>query len=64
MAQIVTENSRPQFATVRYKVMEQSECVQNPQEIIIKCNMGMSGLSSKIRVLNVKKKEKETGIRS
>lgn len=62
MAQIVTQNSRPQFATVRYKVMDQAQCVKNPQGVIEKCCMDISALSSQIKVLNVKKKDKEPGI--
>ena len=62
MAQIITQNSRPQFATVRYKVMNQAECLENPKGTVEKCYMDSGRLDSRIRVLNIKKKEKEPGI--
>ena len=62
MAQIITQNSRPQFATVRYKVMNQAECLENPKGTVEKCYMDAGRLDSRIRVLNIKKKEKEPGI--
>jgi len=62
MAQIITQNSRPQFATVRYKVMNQAECLENPKGTVERCYMDAGRLDSGIRVLNIKKKEKEPGI--
>jgi len=62
MAQIVTQNSRPQFATVRYKVMNQAECIENSKGIVEKCYVDTGRLNSRIKVLDVRKKEKEPGI--
>lgn len=62
MAQIITQNSRPQFATVRYKVMNQAACVGNPGGIVESCYVDAGKLKSKIRVIDVRKKEKEAGI--
>ena len=49
MAQIVISNSRPQFATVRYKVMDKAKKVPNPEGKITVCNatelMVRSGIS-------------------
>ena len=62
MAQIITQNSRPQFATVRYKVMNQAECVENPKGTVETCYADAGKLDSRIKVLNIRKKEKEPGI--
>lgn len=49
MAQIVIANSRPQFATVRYKVMDKAKRVSNPTGKVTVCNttelMVRSGIS-------------------
>ena len=49
MAQIVISNSRPQFATVRYKVMDKAKKVPNPTGKVTICNttelMVRSGIS-------------------
>ena len=49
MAQIVIANSRPQFATVRYKVMDKAKKVPNPAGKVTLCNatelMVRSGIS-------------------
>ena len=62
MAQIITPNSRPQFATVRYKVMDQAECVDNPRGTVEESFLDESRLKSKIKVLQVLHKEKLPGI--
>jgi electron transfer flavoprotein alpha subunit len=62
MAQIVTSSSRPQFATVRYKVMNQAVPVENLEGIIEKCRINADRLNSKIKVLDVRKKEKQPSI--
>lgn len=62
MAQIITRNNRPQFATVRYKVMNPADCVSDPKGTIEKCLVDKSLLDSRIKVLNVRKKEKEPDI--
>ncbi len=62
MAHIFTPNHRPQFATVRYKIFDAPEKVENLEGKIITCDIEKEKLTSKIKVLNVKKKEKEEGI--
>lgn len=62
MAQIVTPNSRPQLATVRYKVMTVPERSEDAKGEIIKCEINKENLKSKITALDVKKKNKDVGI--
>lgn len=62
MAQIVTPNSRPQLATVRYKVMTAPERSEGVKGEIIKCEIKKENLKSKITALDVKKKNKDVGI--
>ena len=62
MAQIITPNSRPQFATVRYKVMDKAPCVENPQGTVVHMTAGKKKLKSKINVIKVTPKEKQPGI--
>ncbi len=61
MAQIVTENHRPQFCTARYKVFDSPERGERSGEIIPQ-SIDSSLLNSKINVLEVVKKEKEASI--
>lgn len=62
MAQIITPNSRPQLATVRYKVMLAPERSEDVNGQIIRCTIEDEKLASNIEVLEVFKKEAETGI--
>lgn len=62
MAQIVTLNNRPQFSTVRYKVMSAPERTEAVSGEIIECNVNESKLSSNIKVLKITKKEIEESI--
>ena len=62
MAQIVTPNSRPQLATVRYKVMSALERTSEVTGEVIRCEIGYEKLKSNIRVLDVHKKSKEKEI--
>lgn len=52
MAQIGITRSRPQFATVRYRVMDKAEKVQNPTGEIILCPMNDQMANSRIRILS------------
>lgn len=61
MAQIITPNSRPQFATVRYKVMDRASCVENPQGAVVHMTISRK-LKSRINVIKVTPKEKQPGI--
>lgn len=62
MAQIVTPNQRPQFCTVRYKIMTASERQQEKNGEIIRGKVDSEKLKSNIKVLNTVKKEKEEDI--
>lgn len=62
MAQIVTPNSRPQMATVRYKVMTAPKRQAGTNGEIIHCSINKNKLSSGIKVINIEEKDKEVGI--
>ncbi|HCX63653.1 MAG TPA: electron transfer flavoprotein subunit alpha [Eubacteriaceae bacterium] len=53
MAQILTTNSRPQFATVRYKVMDAPQKKQEASGEIIRCQVPQEMVDSKIEVKDV-----------
>jgi len=61
MAHIVTPNTRPQFATVRYKVFSLAEKT-SPTGKVTFCTIPKEKLVSQIRVLQVKPKEKVKSI--
>lgn len=58
MAQIVTQNSRPQFCTVRYKVFSAPELLEQPVGKVEMMDIEMDKLVSAIEVLEVIKKDK------
>lgn len=62
MAHIHTPNHRPQFATVRYKIFNAPEKVENPSGKITMCLIDEEKLKSKIDVLKINEKDKEVGI--
>lgn len=62
MAEIHTPNNRPQIATVRYKVMNAPERSTDETGEIIEKTIDDSLLISKIKILDVKQKEKVSGI--
>jgi electron transfer flavoprotein alpha subunit len=62
MARIVTTRTRPQFATVRYKVMEPAVCVDRPAGAVIRGEIRPDRLESRIRVVEVVAKEKQENI--
>lgn len=62
MAQIITPNHRPQFATVRYKVMSTAQRSDEATGNVILCQIDEEKLASGIKVLGVEKKEAETSI--
>ncbi len=62
MAHIHTPNHRPQFATVRYKIFSAPECVDESDGKITACKIAKHKLASKIKVLEVKRKEKVKAI--
>lgn len=52
MAQIAISKSRPQFATVRYRVMDAAEPVKQPAGEIVNCQVSDSMAASRIRILS------------
>lgn len=62
MAQIVTPNSRPQLATVRYNVMSAPERSENESGEVVKLSLRREKLNSNINVLGVVPKSKEKEI--
>lgn len=62
MAQIVTSKSRPQFATVRYKVMTKAERINDPKGMVENCCVKEEKLHSGIKVISVRKREREPEI--
>ena len=61
MAQIVTTHSRPQFATVRYKVMDAAERTK-PHGEVVECAVTDNMLASGIEVVSTTVMEKVKGI--
>ncbi|MTI65783.1 MAG: electron transfer flavoprotein subunit alpha [Firmicutes bacterium] len=62
MAHIHTPNHRPQFATVRYKIFSAPEKLDKAKGKINLCSIDKEKLTSRIKVLDIKKKEKKKGI--
>lgn len=62
MAHIFTPNTRPQFATVRYKVFSPPQKTDSPTGKLTYCTIAKEKLASQIRVLQVKPKEKVKSI--
>lgn len=54
MAQIAIANSRPQFATVRYRVMDRAEKVENPTGEVVMCHATDEMARSRIKILSSK----------
>ena len=52
MAQIVIDRSRPQFATVRYKIMDKAEKLENPTGKVTICPVSDRMVKSRIEVLS------------
>ena len=61
MAQIITAHTRPQFATVRYKVMDSAKKIGRAGEIIHKKTTAEM-LKSDMEVIRIQKKEKKQSI--
>jgi len=62
MAHIHTPKHRPQFATVRYKIFNAPERMEKKSGELTFCDIDDDKLSSKINVIEVKKKEKVKSI--
>ncbi|MCD7820720.1 MAG: electron transfer flavoprotein subunit alpha [Clostridiales bacterium] len=52
MAQILIANSRPQFATVRYRVMDRAKRVDKPTGIVARCKVTEAMVHSGIEVIS------------
>lgn len=62
MAQIITPNHRPQFATVRYKIFNAPERSHQATGKVTVCQVPGDKLNSAIRVLKINEKEVEENI--
>ncbi|MCE5328745.1 FAD-binding protein [bacterium] len=62
MAKIVTPNSRPQLATVRYKIMTAPARTEKTSGKITVCSMDVDKFKSNVDVIKVTKKEPEENI--
>ncbi len=62
MAQILITNSRPQFATVRYRVMDAAKKVSNPTGKVIICKVPADMTKSRIEVISSEVLPKKTRI--
>ncbi|KAB3526765.1 electron transfer flavoprotein subunit alpha [Alkaliphilus serpentinus] len=62
MAQIITPNHRPQFATVRYKIFNAPEKSEVVKGKITSCSLPNEKLESKINILQINQKEAEESI--
>ncbi len=62
MARIVTPDTRPQFATVRYKVFDAPEKVSEPKGEAVRKDVKEEWLRSHQEILNITEKPKETDI--
>ncbi len=64
MAEILTTNTRPQLATVRYKVMNAPERSKEAKGEVIPLEVPAAKLKARMEVLGIIKKEKEKTIES
>lgn len=62
MAQIITSRTRPQFATVRHKVMEKADCLRKPGGEIVQCQVKPERLQSRLKVIRTAPREKQENI--
>ncbi len=62
MATIITPKSRPQMATVRYKMFPEAEKVESPEGEIIEKSFDIEGLTDRIRVLEFQEAEEQVSI--
>ncbi len=62
MAQIAIAKSRPQFATVRYRVMDQAKKAPHPAGEVIACKVTEEMVSSRIEILSAQVVEKKKSL--
>ncbi len=58
MAHILTDNHRPQFATVRYKIFDMPDRKDTHDGKVVKCTIDTSKLTTRVNVLSINHKEK------
>ena len=62
MAQISITRSRPQFATVRYRVMDRAAKVENPAGEIVRCRVTDEMTYSRIQILSSQVIDRQKGL--
>lgn len=62
MAQIAITRSRPQFATVRYRVMDRAAKVEHPTGEIVQCEVTDAMASSRIKIISSEIIEKQKSL--
>ncbi len=62
MAQIAISHSRPQFATVRYRVMDMAKRVEKPWGSLVKCRVTEEMVKSRIKILSSQVIEKKKSL--
>ena len=62
MAQIITPDSRPQFATVRYKIFDAPEKVKEVKGETVYKEIKEEWFTSHVKILDIKEKPRETDI--
>lgn len=62
MATIITPNSRPQMATVRYKMFPEAKKVEKPTGAIIKKTVDMGKLTDRIRIVGFEEASEQVSI--
>lgn len=62
MAQIVNPNRRPQFCTVRYKIFNSPEKVEEPKGEVVRVEIKQEWLKSNTEILKIEEKPRELDI--
>ena len=62
MAQIAITRSRPQFATVRYRVMDRASRVEQPSGEIVRCQVSDAMVRSRIQILSSQVIDRRKGL--
>ncbi|WP_461207846.1 electron transfer flavoprotein subunit alpha/FixB family protein [Clostridium sp. DL1XJH146] len=62
MAKIVTENHRPQFATVRYKVMDEAKELDEARDNLVYCFLEEEEMKSKIEIIDIQDIDRKENI--
>lgn len=62
MATIITPNSRPQMATVRYKMFPEAKPVEAPKGVVVNKAMNMKSVRDRVKVLGFEEAKEELSI--